>query len=1344
MKRIPIPTWRFLAAVFLAIIIAPFFLFAETAQARTITAKVVALDQPFFYNRLGAVNPAGMIYALKRDVVDAAGVPLTEPLANPAPGQVSLRPDKRPRPIVLRMNVGDVLAVEFTNLLDPNRANDNQPATRTAGFHVIGLQLSGGKKSDASNVGINGSSLASPGDTVTYKFLAQREGTFLAYSYGAIGGGEGNLGSLPFGLFGAVNVEPVNSVWYRSQVSRQELDLATRKKADGVTPRTTADGHPIIDYSAKYPNGTPQDPDKFVREGKAGLPILKIMDGFEIVHSDINAIVAGLAANNFKLPPGTYNEVHVNAPYLGGPAASDEYRSRNDPYREFTVIFHDEIFALQAFAEFADPVLSHTLHGVRDGFAINYGTGGIGSEILANRKGVGPMGDCVECKFEEFFLESWVVGDPAMIVDVPANTGGAGAGPQATMAMYPDDPSNVHHSYIGDHVKMRNVHAGKEHHVFHLHAHQWLETPDDPNSVYLDSQRIGPGSSVSYEITYNGSGNRNQTVGDAIFHCHFYPHFAMGMWELWRNHDTFEYGTVLADDPTLPPGHGLPAPGARALPDGEIAAGTPIPAVVPIPGRPMAPMPGNATVVAGSTLTPPLPGSQIQINEPTVTAPDPTDPAQNVELYERNPGYPFFMPAYAGHRAPQPPLDMEFDGGLPRHIIVGGTTAVNDVNRLSFDKVIGTAEAVEIPQDGTMAEKTAMAFHSQRFHNTFDTRNNPAQFRTNGQPPVAGAPYAEPCINDSGQLMTGSMREYRVAAIQLDMIMNKVGWHFPQSRILALWGDVFDLVDGIKPPEPLFFRANSDDCIVYHHANLIPNIYELDDFQVRTPTDIIGQHIHLVKFDVTSSDGSGNGFNYEDGTFSPQEVHERIDAINAVGGTWTPVNAGDPAPAIQQHPAFPGELGLGAQTTIQRWFADDVLNNGGTDRTLRTVFTHDHFGPSTHQQAGLYASLVMEPKGSTWQDPESDTVYGSRFDGGPTSWRADIVTSNPADSYREFLLQFGDFMQAYEFGTGGGPYGGGGPPGPDPDGVIQPPIVEFAGLPFLLEKEDICPGGATPPCPEAIMANDPGTMVVNYRNEPLALRVLDPSLADADHPNGRQAVGTAGDLASAYRSDVTRAIADLNFPNGIAPYPPLTNDVLPGDPFTPMMRVYDGDKVQFRVQVGSTEESHNITVHGLHWLQDPSSPNSGYRNAQSMGISEHFEFMAPILPVKSGGVVYADRLYTPNSSIDGQWHGVWGLLRSYSFLQTGNDRLDPLTSNNQIQANVTVASRLVMPEPFNGVCPVTAPLRTFDITAVAAENASRDGTLVYNTRDTLIPGSPYPRYSDRSSPHFGTGTGAAA
>ena len=118
-----------------------------------------------------------------------------------------------------------------------------------------------------------------------------------------------------------------------------------------------------------------------------------------------------------------------------------------------------------------------------------------------------------------------------------------------TKAFYPDDPSNVYHSYMRDHTKIRILHAGPgPAHVHHLHAHQWLHSPNSPEATYLDSQLILPGSAYTLEIVYNGSGNRNLTVGDSIFHCHFYPHFAKGMWSLWRVHDVFEGGTELDDD----------------------------------------------------------------------------------------------------------------------------------------------------------------------------------------------------------------------------------------------------------------------------------------------------------------------------------------------------------------------------------------------------------------------------------------------------------------------------------------------------------------------------------------------------------------------------------------------------------------------------------------------------------------------------------------------------------------------------------------------------------------------------------------------------------------------------
>src|SRR3569832_1525404 len=150
-----------------------------TTCERTVKADVVALDQALIYNRLGAINPAGMIYALKRDVV------AIDPSKGLVAGNVHLRPGKRPRPIALRMNVGDCLQINFTNLLAPDIANintspipkdpnavedpnapeppappeavdfksfaaNNAPVTRTASAHIMGLQAVGSILSDGS------------------------------------------------------------------------------------------------------------------------------------------------------------------------------------------------------------------------------------------------------------------------------------------------------------------------------------------------------------------------------------------------------------------------------------------------------------------------------------------------------------------------------------------------------------------------------------------------------------------------------------------------------------------------------------------------------------------------------------------------------------------------------------------------------------------------------------------------------------------------------------------------------------------------------------------------------------------------------------------------------------------------------------------------------------------------------------------------------------------------------------------------------------------------------------------------------------------------------------------
>src|SRR4051794_1776981 len=212
--------------------------------ARTVSADVVALDQELTFNRLGVVNPAGMIYALRRDVVSTDGS------ATLTPGAVKLREGKRPRPLTLRANVGDCLRIRFQNLLDPVPRED-QPADRHVGIHVNGMVLVGGADgsnaidSDGSFVGRNASSLApAPGGQRTYTLLAEHENTYLLSNPGVTVGSEATGGTIAFGLFGAVNVEPAGSEWYRSQVTRDEMDAASTTEATATTP-------PVLDYEAR-------------------------------------------------------------------------------------------------------------------------------------------------------------------------------------------------------------------------------------------------------------------------------------------------------------------------------------------------------------------------------------------------------------------------------------------------------------------------------------------------------------------------------------------------------------------------------------------------------------------------------------------------------------------------------------------------------------------------------------------------------------------------------------------------------------------------------------------------------------------------------------------------------------------------------------------------------------------------------------------------------------------------------------------------------------------------------------------------------------------------------------
>ena len=198
------------------------------------------------------------------------------------------------------------------------------------------------------------------------------------------------------------------------------------------------------------------------------------------------------------------------------------------------------------------------------------------------------------------------------------------------------------------------------------------------------------------------------------------------------------------------------------------------------------------------------------------------------------------------------------------------------------------------------------------------------------------------------------------------------------------------------------------------------------------------------------------------------------------------------------------------------------------------------------------------------------------------------------------------------------------------------------------------PGTASASAPSIVSGGEPGTRTLNYRNEPIPHRVAVPPTPDPS------ADKSATDLAHVFRS-IERSDPAMNKqPTGpIAPaspfnFPQVFTDAQPFDPFTPLMPMYENDRVQIRVLVGADHEPHVFNLQGLKWQTEPQDSNSGFRANQVMSISEHFEMNFTVPPASvnaaataSGDPPSTDYLYQAMRDIIGVTQGAWGLMRAY-------------------------------------------------------------------------------------------------
>lgn len=159
---------------------------------------------------------------------------------------------------------------------------------------------------------------------------------------------------------------------------------------------------------------------------------------------------------------------------------------------------------------------------------------------------------------------------------------------------------------------------------------------------------------------------------------------------------------------------------------------------------------------------------------------------------------------------------------------------------------------------------------------------------------------------------------------------------------------------GIIAVESLVMRANVGDCIEVRLTNFLPETLPATEFQLETLTDNVGFHIHLVKFDVITSDGGANGYNNTSSVFY-------------------------------------------GETLIERYYANEELN---------ACFFHDHFNPNSHQQHGVFGALIIEPKGSKYYDPRTgrEIKYGTKA----------VISTPSGRMFREFALFVHDFALLFD------------------------------------------------------------------------------------------------------------------------------------------------------------------------------------------------------------------------------------------------------------------------------------------------------------------------------------------
>jgi FtsP/CotA-like multicopper oxidase with cupredoxin domain len=572
---------------------------------------------------------------------------------------------------------------------------------------------------------------------------------------------------------------------------------------------------------------------------------------------------------------------------------------------------------------------------------------------------------------------------------------------------FADPATPMPRGYQGDPTKIRILHAGSEmFHVFHLHGGgiRWRLNPhadhtydytdtglnkhpkaQDSNSARLDSQAFGPGESYDLEIE-GGAGGVQQGAGEFLFHCHIAEHYVSGMWSFWRVFDTRQPDLVPLPDRAAPP---APVDSSGLI--GKTINGTTI-----------------TTANLDDWIRPQLPAQGKRLDDQDASV---WDYRKDANTYL---GEPEDTRSWVDFTDDQ---DRERADGHPS-LMVGDETARLDGESVDRPKILFN------PVNGRPAFPLLRPHVGKR-----------PPFSGNGH---SGAPYlgetggapkkaaVDPWANRSDGICPqgAPVRHFNIVAIDVDSPVTKLQSD-REGKVYVLAKDADDVIAGRKPVQPLAIRGNIGDCIAVTLTSRMTDAKAFGGFSK------VNLHIHHVQFDTQASDGVISGMSYEQSVrpFAAEDL--QLAAGTGIGDTTLQLTNPDPQRAIRMDKIRPGvfiavgqgrenieirqvesvdgatvkltkaldkahaaDEWAGTEFVQSRWYPDVQLDN---------IFWHDHVDGIHSWGHGLVGQLIIEPKGSTYHDPET----GNEVDSGTY---VDIHTSKPVaqglinGSFRELAL----------------------------------------------------------------------------------------------------------------------------------------------------------------------------------------------------------------------------------------------------------------------------------------------------------------------------------------------------